>query len=346
MIFLKFEKGGAKMELKEFLKLIASEYGPGGYEENVVKIIQENISKYSDEVKTDNSGNLIAFKKGNGKGKLLLEAHVDEIGLVVSKIVNEDYVRIHMVGGVDYKILPGQRLKIFGRNGKVYRGVVGMLAPHLQKSSDRGKVIDFDELFVDVSMNDEKPELGSMAVLDAPVVELGETLLTGKALDNRSSCAVIFEVFKTLSKIKHDADIYALFSVKEETGGVGATVASFSIEPDIAIILDVTHADVNGSMEPEIKLDGGPALGIGPTVNREVFETLKKAAEENNVKYQIEPLPGRSGTDADSIQLVKKGIKTGLVSIPLRYMHTPAEIVSIEDLKEAVRLLTAYIIKF
>lgn len=334
------------MELKEFLKLIASEYGPGGYEENVVKIIQENISKYSDGVKIDSSGNLIARKNGNGKGKILLEAHVDEVGLVISKIVDKDYVRIHMVGGVDYKILPGQRLKIFGRNGKVYRGVVGMLAPHLQKASDREKVIDFDELFVDVSMNDEKPEIGDMAVWDMPITELGDDLLTGKALDNRSSCAVIFEVFKSLAKIKHDADVYALFSVKEETGGVGATVAGFSIEPDVAIILDVTHADIRDSIEPEIKLGGGPAIGTGPTVNKEVFEALKKTADNNNVKYQIEPLPGRSGTDADNIQLIKKGIKTGLVSIPLRYMHTPVEVVSIKDLKETVRLLTAYITNY
>ncbi|MCD6545113.1 MAG: M20/M25/M40 family metallo-hydrolase [Thermotogae bacterium] len=332
------------MKLEEFLKLVANEFGPGGYEQRVVELIKKNISKYSDSVKIDKSGNLIAIKRGNGKGKLLLEAHVDEIGLVVSKIVSQDYIRIHMVGGVDFKILPGQRLRIFGRDGKIYRGVVGMLAPHLQKSTERNKAIEYDELFVDVSMNVEKPKIGDMAVFDVPTSEFGDGLITGKALDNRSSCAVIFEVFKSLSKIKHEVDVYALFSVKEETSGIGATTGGYAIEPDVAIILDVTHADVKDPTAPDIKLGYGPALGFGPMVDKEIFSDLKKIALDNNIAYQLEPLPGRSGTDADNLQLVKKGIKTGLVSIPLKYMHTPVEIVSLKDLKETVRLLTSYII--
>jgi len=334
------------MELKDFLKLIAAEYGPGGYEQRVVELIKKHISEYTDSVEVDKSGSLIAFKKGNGKEKILLEAHVDEIGLVVSRVVNQDYVRIHMVGGVDFKVLPGQRLKIFGRNGKIYRGVVGMLAPHLQKSSDRGRVIEYDELFVDVSMNAEKPKVGDMAVFDVIPIELDNGLISSKALDNRSSCAVIFETFKFLAKIKHACDVYALFSVKEETGGIGATVGGYKIEPDIAIILDVTHADVKDSISPDIKLGKGPALGMGPTVDKEVFNSLKKIAEENKINYQIEPIPSRSYTDADNIQLLKKGIKTALVSIPLRYMHTPVEIVSMNDLKETVRLLVSYITSF
>lgn len=332
------------MKLKDFLKLITAEHGPSGYEQKVVEIIKEYIGKYVDSIEIDSSGNLIAFKKGNGRGKVLLEAHIDEVALVVSKVINEDYVRIHTIGGVDFKILPGQRLKIFGRNGKVYRGVVGMLAPHLQKGSDRNKVIEYDELFVDVSMNSEKPDVGDIAVFDVAPIELGDGLISGKALDNRSGCAVIFETFKFLSKLKHDYDVYALFSVKEETGGVGAMVGSYKIEPDLAIILDVTHADIKDSTSPDIKLGKGPALAVGPIVDKEIFNGLKKVSEENKINYQIEPIPGRSHTDTDNIQLLKKGIKTALISIPLRYMHTPVEVVSTDDLKETVRLLVSYII--
>jgi endoglucanase len=327
------------LNIKKLLVDLSQIDGPSGFEDPVLEYIEKQISPYVDRTFYNKIGTLIAEKKGEGKEKLGIFAHVDEVGHVVTKIEEGGFARLETVGGVDPKVMFAQRVRIYTKKG-IARGVVGVLPPHLQKEEHRKRVPDFDKIFIDVSCSDlgKDVSVGDVGVIESTPVEIGGKIC-GKALDNRASCAALIVAAELLNFIKNKADVYFIFSSQEEIGGPGAVSVAYQLELDKAIVLDVTHGEAKIPGFPQIKLGNGPALGTGPVVDREFYAEVAELAQKNGVKFQIEPVPGRSGTDTDAVQLTRTGIRTMLVSIPLMYMHTPVEVVDPVDVQETARLI-------
>ncbi len=330
------------MEVKEILKNLSNLDGPSGYEFPVIKYIKDIAEKIAPvETVIDNHGNLIVRKKGDGK-KIALFAHTDEIAFVITKKEFGNYFRIHTFGEVDPKVVISQRLRIHTKDGISY-GIVGMLEPHLQTEEIRQKNITFDDLFIDILDKSDSVQIGDLATFDSEAFDLNERYIAGKALDNRASCATLIYTLELLNQFIVNADIYFVFSVREEDGVSGAVNAAYKINPDLAIVLDVTHGDISRPSYPKIETGKGPVLDIGPMVNYEYFDKIKNLAEKLSVNYQIEPNGEHSHTDTDRIQITREGIPTLLISIPLRYMHTPYEVVNIRDIEETARLLSFFL---
>lgn len=328
-----------KLDAKELIKQLSTLDGPSGYERDVLRFIESQIEPFVDKVWYNKVGTLIAQKSGAGKGKLGIFAHADEIGYVIAKIEDGSFARIEMIGGVDPKVIFAQKVKIYTRNG-VAKGIVGVLPPHLQKEEHRSKVPGFDRIFVDLSCSEtgKYVSVGDICVVDAEPVEMNGKLC-GKAMDNRAGCASLILAAELLKLVRNYQDVYFIFSSQEEVAGPGAVSTAYELKLDRAIVVDVTHGDVRMTNLPQIKTGEGPVLCVGPVIDMEFQSKLREIAEKNNVKIQIEPAPGRSGTDTDDVQLTGSGIRTALISIPLMYMHTPVEILDPKDVEETSRLL-------
>lgn len=331
------------MELIEVLKNLSALDGPSGYEQEVINYIKKevgNIEKTETEI--DKQGNLIVRREGKGR-KIALFAHVDEIGFVLTKKEYGNFFRFSTFGGIDPKAIISQRLRFHTRDRSIAYGVVGMLEPHLQTEESRRKVPSLDDLFIDMVENGEKVNIGDIGNFSSEPFLLSERYFTGKALDNRASCGVLIYTMELLKEFIPKSEGYFIFTIREEDGSSGARGPCYRIKPDLAIILDVTHADIPRPSYPRIETGKGPVLDIGPMINREYFERVKNLAEKISVNYQIEPTGSASNTDTDMIQISAGGIPTLLISIPLRYMHTPYEVVNLKDLEETARLLSHFI---
>lgn len=328
-----------KLDVKELIKEFSSLDGPSGYEEAVLKVIEKKIEPFVDKVWYNKVGTLVAEKKGLGKGKLGIFAHADEVGHVIAKVEDGLFARLETIGGVDPKIMFAQRVKVYTRKG-VAKGVIGVLPPHLQKEEHRNKVPGFDKIFVDLSCSElgRYVSVGDICVVDMKPIEL-DGKLCGKAMDNRAGCASLVLAAKLLQTVRNYQDVYFIFSGQEEIAGPGAISIAYELKLDRAIVVDVTHGDVKIPQFVQIKVGEGPAVCVGPSIDREFQTKLCEVAQKNNVKTQIEPAPGRSGTDTDEIQLTGSGIRTALISIPVMYMHTPVEVVDPKDVEETARLL-------
>ncbi len=335
------------MDIKEFLKEITETMGVSGYELKVGLKINDYFHKLCEETKMDKLGNVIGLKKGSGNGpRIMLAGHMDEIGLMVTKIEKGGFLRFTQVGGIDPRTLPAQEVTVFGKE-ELY-GIIGAKPPHLTSPSERGKAMKMYDLFIDTGLSEEevkeKVSVGDIAVVNRKFTELSNGYVAAKALDDRAGVAVIIECLKELQKISHTADVYAVATVQEEVGLRGAMVSSYGIVPDIGIAIDVCFGDMPGLPEDVTsKLDGGPALAMGPNIHPKVFEGIKNIASEWNIPIQLETAPGHSGTDAGAIQIARGGIATAVVSLPERYMHTSVETLSLADIKKAGRLLALYI---
>jgi len=332
------------METKEILKRLSASFGPAGFEEKVAKEIEQLVADEVDEVRRDTLGNVVATINPGGSPHWALFAHMDEIGGVVSKLEEGGFVRITPVGGVDPKILVSQRVRIHTRSG-VVDGIVGAVAPHLLDKDKRDKVPMYEELFVDVLDGVERIRVGDPVIVDAEPCELKSGCVSGKALDNRASCAVLVKVCEYLKERRFGFRVSVVFNTTEETGGAGAKGAAYALEPDYAIVVDVTHANEDTGMN-RIELGKGPAIAVGAPVDRTLFQRACDVAEKLSIPYQVEPVPGRSGTDTDQVQLVGRGIKTLLISVPLLYMHTPVEVVDPGDVEMAARLIVELFMDF
>lgn len=335
------------MNTKEFLREVTETMGVSGYELKVGLKINDYFHRLCDETRIDKLGNVIGLKKGNGEGpKIMLAGHMDEIGLMVTKIEEGGFLRFTQVGGIDPRTLPAQEVIIYGTE-EIY-GIIGAKPPHLTEAHERSKAMKMYDLFIDTGLSEEevkdKIQIGDIAVVNRKLMELNNGYIAGKALDDRAGVAVILECLKELKKISHTADVYAVATVQEEVGLRGAMVSSYGIVPDIGIAIDVCFGDMPGLGEDQTsKLDGGPALAMGPNIHPKVFEGLKNTASEWNIPIQLETAPGHSGTDAGAIQIARGGIATAVVSLPERYMHTSVETLSLNDIKKAGRLLALYI---
>ncbi|HBT38901.1 MAG: M20/M25/M40 family metallo-hydrolase [Pseudothermotoga sp.] len=327
------------MNTKELLMQLSNLDGPSGFETIVLDAIEPMLAKVCDRTWRNRVGTLVGEVKGSGRKRVGIFAHVDEIGLVVAKVEEGNFLRLETVGGVDPKVLLAQRLKVYTRRGTV-SGIVGTLPPHLQKEEHRVRFPDYDRIFVDVSCDSAASDVrvGDICVFDVKAAEISGKIC-GKALDNRAGCASLLLAAESLQKLRHESDVYFIFSSQEEIGGPGAGSIAYELELDEAIVVDVTHANVKQSAFPTIRLGEGPVLSVGPAIDSEFYKRAVETAQRNGVKTQIEPIPGRSGTDTDQVQITRIGVKTLLVSIPLMYMHTPIEVVDPKDVEETARLL-------
>ena len=332
--------------MHEFLEEISQKDGVSGYEKKVGEVIAEKFSPYIDETRADPLGNLIFYKKGQGKHspRLMICAHMDEIGLIVTKVEEQGFLRFTSLGGFDARTLPGQEVTIYGRN--ILPGLIGFKLPHLLTEQEKNRGVKMEDLYLDTGLPAEVVQrlipVGSVAAIKRNFMTLRHNSRAGKALDDRAGVVSLWQCAKELAKFKHEADLYLVATVQEEVGTRGAVVSTYGISPDVGIAVDVCHGDFPGALEQEVSsMAQGPVVTAGPNIHPAVEERLLQVAKDYHLPHQRDVSPGPTGTDARAIQISLEGIPTGLLSIPLRYMHTSVELVDLEDVKDT-GLLLAY----
>ena len=338
------------MQTKEFLRMLSEASGVSGYEAGVRELVRTEFAPYSDEIQVDVLGNLIALKRGEvlpgvPRRSLLLAGHMDEIGFLVSQM-EKGFLRFSTVGGFDLRVLPGQEVVVHGRRN--LPGIIGMRPPHVVSAEEREKTVLQDQLFIDVGLSEEElgslVRIGDVVTVQRQFTELSNGLVAGKGFDDRAAVVCIASCLQHLTTLKHAWDVYAVATVQEETGLKGAITSTFGLAPDIGIAIDVGHGNMLGVSEVDtVNVGGGPALGVGPNIHPIMYSRLVEVAHANEIAYQVDPLPGASGTDAWAMQVTREGLPTALVSIPLRYMHTSVETLALKDVDRIGRLLALFI---
>ncbi|MGC8896256.1 MAG: M42 family metallopeptidase [Candidatus Bathyarchaeia archaeon] len=342
------------MMLAETLEKLSNACGVAGREDEVRSLMKTLLKPYVDEVREDKLGNVIGVKKGKKNApKVMLAAHMDEIGLLVKTISKDGYLQFTKIGGIDDRILLAQKVMVYTEKGPLH-GIIGSKPPHIQKEEERKKVLTYDELFIDIGAENEEQakkmgvKIGDPIGFDIKFAKVGKDIVIGKAFDDRAGCAVMIETMKSLEKT--ECTVYAVGTVQEEVGLRGATTAAFGIYPDVGIALDVTVAgDVPGVREVEapIKLRKGPSIEVadmGLITHPKVLRLLIDVAEENKIPYQLETgLPG--STDAARISLTREGVPSGVISVPTRYIHSPASLLSLKDAEYTAKLTVAVLQK-
>jgi len=338
----------------DFLERLLNAAGPSGFEVGPAAVWREEAEGFAHEVWTDVTGNSIASLNPSGKPRVMMAGHIDEIGLQVTYIDEDGFLFFDEIGGWDTQVLVGQRVRVLGRGGPV-PGVIGKKPIHLLKKEEQEKVTKTRDLWVDLgaSGDDEVASLGIRVgdpmVLDAGMVRLAGDRIASRAIDNRIGAFVVLEALRLLSEDTPEAGVFAVATVQEEIAysGGGARSSAFSLEPDVALVVDVTFStDVPDIEKKELGdhcIGGGPVLSRGSANHPVVFDRLIEAAEEEKIPHTYQAAPRSTRTDADGIHLVRFGVPTGLVSVPNRYMHSPNELVSLGDLEKAAHLLAAFV---
>jgi endoglucanase len=330
--------------------------GISGYEENVAKIMTDALSKVSDGAETDNFGNVIA-KKGNGKKKILIAAHMDEIGLAVKHVTEKGFIYFIKIGGINDSILPAKTVEIINKSGKRIKGVIGTKPPHLMSAEEAGKPMKFTDMFIDIGLSSREEVLKVIDIGDQIIFEpnagiLNADLYYGKAADNRISCYALIKILERLPK-DIDAQIYGVATAQEEVGLKGAKTSSFKISPEFALVIDTTVAGDMPGIEEKVsalKLGKGVAItmieasGRGTIVPQKVRKLIIESAQENKIPYQLDIIDGGM-TDGAQIYMNREGILTGILSIPTRYIHAPVSVFNIKDVESAVDLAVKVIEK-
>jgi len=322
--------------VKDLIKKLTEAYGPSGHEEQIREVIRAEVQALADEVRVDTLGNLIVRKKGTGGGKrVMLAAHMDEIGLIISYVDEKGFLRAHPVGGIDVMTLVGGRVQFAD-------GAIGVIAPEDRDAFK--KEPELARVYVDIgatSREEAKGRLGQVAGFVRPFGDLGRRI-TAKALDDRIGCAVLIQTLRQLADSPHD--VYFVFSTQEEVGLRGARTSAYGVEPEVGIAVDITlTGDTPEAPKMAMKLGAGPCIKVmdsGMLSHPGLKDRLIKTAEAHNIPYQLEVL-ARGTTDAAAIQLAHSGVAAGCVSIACRYFHTPSEMIDLDDAENAVKLLVA-----
>ena len=332
--------------MKELLEKLSALRGISGNEFKISNVISDVLRPYADEVYSDKLGNVIAVKKC-GKSdapKLMIEAHMDEIGLMVRDINDDGFIGFVNIGGVDSRILPGGEVIVHGTRD--IKGVIGAKPPHLQTAEEAKKAIPMTDMVIDTGLKAEEVKelvsVGDAITVRGDFCTLLSGRVAGKSLDDRAGVAALVKVLESLDGKQLDCDIYAVAAVCEEVGGRGAAVAGYSIMPDIAIVIDVTHGLTPDNSKNGFELGSGVAIAKGPNLHPNVTNRLISIAKEKEIKYTIEVEGGDTGTDAWILQVVGTGIATALLSIPLRYMHTTVETLDTSDVDALCDLITEF----
>lgn len=342
------------MESLELLRELSDAFGVAGFEDEVRDLIKGLIEPYVDELYVDTLGNLIASRRGREGPKLMLDAHMDEVGLMVSYIEEDGYLRFATIGGWDERILPAQAVTILTRRRERVHGVIGTAPPHILKKEERERPIRVEEMFIDIGAGSRREveergvRIGDPAVIHYPFVRLNENFVRGKALDDRAGCAVLIRVLEELQDEELGLTLALNFAVGEEIGLRGARTAAYQIEPDLAIAVEGTiGADMPGVAKHRqpVVLGRGPALTVADRsiiVDHGLLLALERAAEENGISYQYK-LPTYGSTDAGAIHLTRGGVRAAVVSVPCRYIHSPLSLLRLDDLEATVQLLVEFI---
>ncbi|NIM49218.1 MAG: M20/M25/M40 family metallo-hydrolase [Gemmatimonadales bacterium] len=336
----------------DFLKRLLDSPGPSGFETAPAVMWRHEAEGFADEVSADVSGNSVAALNPGGSPRIMLAGHIDEIGLMIVHVDDEGFLYFSTIGGWDPQVLVGQRVLIVTKKGPI-DGVIGKKAIHLIKSEDQDRVTKPAELWIDIGAKNKadalkRVRIGDPGVLAAQAVQLPNGRIVSRSIDNRIGAFVVLEALRSLARRKPRAAVFAVATTQEEiawTGG-GARTSAVGLNPDAAAVVDVIHATDHPNVEKkehgDFKLGAGPVLSRGSAVNPVVFELLVETAEKQRIPYAIAAAPRDTGTDADAIYTALRGIPTGLVSVPNRYMHSPNEMVDIADLERASKLLAAF----
>ncbi len=337
-----------------FLERLLDAQGPSGFEVRPGRVWRDEAATFVDDVEVDVSGNCRATLNPDGHPRVMLAGHIDEIGLQVTYVDENGYLYIDEIGGWDPQVLVGQRVSIMTRNGDV-PGVIGKKAIHLMSPEDRTKASKTKDLWVDVgaSKREEAAELGIRVgdpmVLAQTMVRLAGDRIASRAIDDRIGAYVVLEALRLLAEDPPTAAVTAVATSQEEIGysGGGARTSAYALEPDVAVVVDVTFStdvpDVEKKELGEHKIGGGPVLSRGSASHGEVFELLARVADEEKIAHTIQASPRSTRTDADAIYLTRSGVPTALVSVPNRYMHSPNEVVSVSDVHNTARLIAAFV---
>lgn len=331
--------------MKKMIYELTAAVGVSGEEKNMSETIGRLLSDDA-TVSTDALGNIIAEFKGEGV-PFLLDAHLDQVGMIVTDIDDEGFLLFDKCGGVDPRILTGHEVTVWGE--KPVYGVICSVPPHLQKNDDSSKV-DIHQMAIDIGMNAEQVKSlisrGDRISLRIEPKDLLNDRISAPALDNRAGVAVILRTVKILKEKSRNYPLTLLFSSQEEIGCIGSGAGAFSCKADESVVVDVSFALTPDSSKTECgELGKGPMIGIAPILDSKNTSLMKLCAERNNIPYQLEVMNGRTGTNADSITVAAGGKRTALVSIPLRYMHMGIEVISLKDLENTAQLLAEYIIQ-
>jgi len=347
------KKAANLMDILSYLKEANARHGPSGHEYEVANWLAERFRPLVDSVTIDPLFNVIALKTGlptptqmkKGEApRIMLCAHQDEIALMVAAILPDGMLRMGQVGGVDPRILPASTVTVHGtgEGSQKLDGVVGAAAPHLSAETDRKHNNKREDLFVDLGMRFEKVNqlvnIGDLITLNGETVGLLNGRAAGKTMDDRACIAVMLEAAERLGTMRHEADVYFVCSSQEEVGGIGARTSAHRIDPDLAIVLDVTHADIPQSRPDTCVPLDAPSASCGPFIQHQLLARLKDTAIKHGIKLNGGHSESRTYTDADAIQIAREGVPCVLLELPLKYMHTTVELLDTQVIQECGRL--------
>lgn len=338
---------------KKFLKKILETPSVTGTEVFVAERVRKRLANVADSIETNVMGSVHATLKGKGNApSVMIAAHMDEVGLMVTYISEEGFLSVAAVGGVDAAILPGMRVDVHTKQGTL-RGVVGRKPIHLISPDERKNVTALDDLVIDLGMSAKHVKkavsIGDVITYGVGFEDFGDGMAVSRGFDDKMGVYIAVRVLEELAKAGGaSGDYICAATVQEEIGLRGGTTSAYGVHPDIAIALDVTHATDYPGIDPtkygKLACGEGPVIARGPNINPVVFDRLKAAAKKAKVPVQIEAEPRVTGTDAAAMQIQRGGKATGLVSVALRYMHTPTEVIALKDLEACVKLLVQFIL--
>lgn len=337
-----------------FLKRIIDSPSPSGFEQPVQQVIREEVSQYTDEVRTDVHGNVIAALNPSGRPRVMLTAHCDELGFLVRYVDDQGFIYFAPIGGFDPSTLPGNRVTINTPNGPVL-GVIGRPPIHTLSSEERSKAPKLSSLWIDIGASSKEEALalvplGSSGTRAAQLERLRGDVMVSRALDDKSGIFAVVEAMRRIHEQRNalKAGVFFVSAVQEEVGLRGSRTGAFGVDPLIAIAVDVTfttdHPGTSKQELGEVKVNGGPVLTVGGHINPRVFQLLTQAAKEAGLTYQVDAQSANTSTDTDVIQVVRAGVATGLVSIPCRYLHTGSETASLKDIDEVAEVLARFVL--
>lgn len=335
------------MDIKNILGQLVSAAGVSGAEGEAAQKVAELSSAYGEVTIDEGSHNVFVKRNGydDSLPTVLLDAHIDEIGMIVTYITDDGFLKVSGCGGLDNRVLLAQQVTVCGK--EKIQGFVTSTPPHLEK--DSSKVPDMGDVYIDIgfSSRDEAQQyvsLGDRVLIENELQELMNGRVTAKAIDDRAGCAVVLKVLELLGNEKLRCNVTAAFTSQEEVGERGAKTAAFDVEPDMAVEIDVSFAKTHSESEEDCGIMGrGPMIGIAPSLSRKMSDDLIETAKDKGIPYQIEVMNGRTGTNADAIGVTKGGVAAVTVSVPEKHMHTPVEIVDIADIENTAKLIAEYL---
>ncbi len=331
----------------DFLKQLMNTVCPTGYEEEAARVWRDEAAQFADRTWGDVHGNAIAAINEEAPFRVMIAGHLDEIGLMITYADDNGFLSFTGLGGWDMAIIPGQRVRIRTAKGAIL-GVIGRKPIHLMKEEERKALPKFEDLWIDIGAKNKAAALklvalGDPAVLDYGVEDLRDGIIVGRGIDDRIGAFIALEALRLLKEKKTKLGIYAVATVQEEIGSRGAQTSGFGIDPHVGIAIDVGFCTDHPGMDDakkkwgEVTMRGGPIITRGPNANPQLYRRFVETAEKNQIAFQVEPYPRGTGTDGNEIQLVRSGVPTAILSVPNRYMHSPCELVHLDDVENTAK---------